>query len=104
MQVTYISDAIISRRLNTIYQNILRKDKDNTLFLLKDTLYIVENAIECDMSEETKNLVVDNLYRALIEMAMSRLDGAHNYVRDTFYHIESKYIPAYRSNIDVIMI
>lgn len=104
MQITYISDAIISRRLSTIYQNILRKDKDTVLYLLKDTLFIVENAIECDISDETKNFVIDNLYRALIEMAMSRFDGAHNYVRDIFYHIESKYIPEYKSNIEVIMV
>ena len=104
MQITYVSDATISRRLTTIYQYILRKDKQSAIFLLKDTVYMVENAVECDLSSETQNIVIDNLYRALIEMAMSRFDGAHNYIRDTFYHIESKYIPEYRSNIEVIMV
>ena len=93
MQITYVSDSFVTSRLMSIYRAIVASNKFKALALVKDTLHVMQYAIECDINMETRHIIVNNLYRAFFELAMGRLTEAHNYIRDTFYHIEAQYIP-----------
>ncbi len=90
--IEYVSDAVIVRRLQTIYKAITDQNRERSLFLVRDTLHMLQTAVESDMTARLASLAIDMCFKTLVELAMYRYNNAHNNVRELYYNIESKYI------------
>ena len=96
-QITYVSDAVLTSRLHTIYKAISLGDahRDRALHLVRDTLVILQNAPETDMTPKDRNDAIGVCFKTLIELAFRRYSTAHDHIRKLFYKIESDYIDDY---------
>lgn len=92
VSITLINPAVIDCRLGSIYRNLAKNNIDNTVFLLNDTIKIIQGATEYDCNERFVNYVVDELYRSLINVAFGRYHMAHDKIRDLHYEIEKTFM------------
>lgn len=93
--IEYASDAVVVRRLQTIYKAIGDQNRDRSLFLVRDTLAMLQNSQEWDMNPRAVNDAIGVFYKTLVELAMYRYTSAHDQIRGLYYNIESKYIGDY---------
>jgi hypothetical protein len=93
--IQYASDAVIVRRLQTIAKAIGEQNRERSLALVRDTLYILRNSKEWDMTPRALNHAIGVFYKTLVELAMHRYTSAHDQIRGLYYNIESKYIGNY---------
>lgn len=101
IRITYVNDAVISRRLWGIYSKILRRDIANAKILLNDTIRTLSYA-ETE-NPEISSACIDALYRVLVDLAFKRVDEAHSKLRDLYYNIEEPYMQQPANLIDDII-
>jgi hypothetical protein len=89
--ITLINHAVIDCRLGSIYRNLARNNIDKCIFILNDTIKAIQSAHQWECDERFVSLVVDELYKSLINIAFGRIHDAHNKIRDLHYQIEKCY-------------
>lgn len=88
--ITFVTDAIIERRLYGIYKKIMYRDFTDAKSLVNNTIYTLTYAQT--ESPRTSSAAIGVLYRVLVDLAMKRYDDAHSKVRDLYYTIEEPYM------------
>jgi hypothetical protein len=92
LRLMLVSDAIIDCRVRGLY-NLLRKGKYyHTRLLLNDTIRELQTADEYECDPAFLQHVVDEMYRALVDMSFRKYMSVHNRLRDLHYEIFNKYV------------
>lgn len=93
--ITYVSDAFLTSRLKTIYNAILHTNKSRALDISRDTLVILQNCMESDMTPMEKNDAIGVFYKTLVELAFNRYHIANDLIRQLYYKIQAIYLEDY---------
>ena len=93
--ITYVSDAVLTSRLQTIYKAIANGHKAKALDVSRDTLVLLQNCMETDMTPGDRNAAIGVFYKALVELAFNRYQTAHDLMRQLYYKIQADYLEDY---------
>lgn len=93
--ITYVSDAVLTSRLQTIYKAITNCNKAKALAVARDTLVLLQNCVETDMTPRDRNAAIGVFFKTLVELTFNRYQKAHDLMRQLYYKIQADYLEDY---------
>jgi hypothetical protein len=85
--LAYVAPYIVECRLRGIYLNMLRKNMDKAMWIVKMTIQDLNTLPKVDIDPMMMKTMENKLYGILINMKTKRYNDAHNGVRDLKYTI-----------------
>ena len=83
--LAYIAPYVVECRLRSIYLNMLRKDMDKAIRIVKQTIEDLNKLPKVDMDPMMTKSMENKLYYILINMKTKRYNDAHDGVRNLNY-------------------
>lgn len=86
MASTFVLNSFaVDRRLETIYKAMHTNDITKAANVANSTLRMLNTANYSEIDRHTRDYLVSNLYTTLVDLAMGRVESAHNKIRNCHY-------------------
>lgn len=84
-KITLVNEGVMHCRMRGIYRRYLKNDIEGMKYMIKETLSIIDDAVENELDDEATDFYYEMLQRMLVEVAMKRYMSAQCRLRTMAY-------------------